>query len=97
MLCSQIIYGHRMASISLTIVRFYGAWPAAGRIVRLSFNFLDIVQFLVKLMYYLKFHSARAAFGRVIENKMTSAGHRSVPGRRLAGVCTHRTGTGGFF
>jgi len=27
---------------------------------------------------------------------MTSAGHRTVPGRCPAGVCTHRTGTGRF-
>jgi len=27
---------------------------------------------------------------------MTSAGHRTVPGRRPAGICTHRTGTGRF-
>ena len=27
---------------------------------------------------------------------MTSAVHRTVPGRRPAGVCTHRTGTGRF-
>jgi len=47
-------------------------------------------------MYYLKFYGARTAFGRVIEGKMTSAGHRTVPGRRPAGVCTHRTGTGRF-
>ena len=33
MLWSQIIYGHRTASISPKIVRFYGARPAAGRIV----------------------------------------------------------------
>jgi len=50
----------------------------------------------VKFRYYLKFHGARTAFGRVIEGKMTSAGHRTVPGRRPAGVCTHRTGTGRF-
>ena len=29
-LWSQIIYGHRAASISPTIVRFYGARPAYG-------------------------------------------------------------------
>jgi len=34
MLWSQIIYGHRTASISLQIVRFYGARSSAGRIVR---------------------------------------------------------------
>jgi len=50
----------------------------------------------VKLRYYLKFHGARTAFGRVIKGKMTSAGHRTVPGQRPVGVCTHRTGTGRF-
>ena len=46
--------------------------------------------------YYLKFYGARTAFGRVIEGKITSDGHRTVPGRRPAGVFTHRTGTGRF-
>jgi len=83
MLWSQIIYGRRTASISLNIVRFYGARPAAGRIVRFFINFLDIVRCPVKFMCYLKFHGARTAFGRVNEGKMTFAGHRTVPGRRL--------------
>jgi len=96
MLWSQIIYGHRTASISPKIVRFYGARPAAGRIVRFFINSLDIVRCPLKFRYYLKFHGARTAFGRVIKGKMTSAGHRTVPGRRPAGVCTHRTGTGRF-
>ena len=34
MLWSQIIYGHHTASITSKLVRFYGARPAAGRIVR---------------------------------------------------------------
>ena len=96
MLWSQIIYGNRAASVSPKIVRFYGARPAAGRIVRFFINFLDIVRCPVKLRYYLKFHGACTAFGRVNEGKMTSAGHRTVPGRRPAGVCTYRTGTGRF-
>ena len=96
MLWSQIIYGHRTASISPKIVRFYGARPAAGRIVRFLIIFLDIVRCPVKFRYYLKFHGTRTAFVRVIEGKMTSAGHRTVSGRRPAGVCTHRTGTGRF-
>jgi len=50
----------------------------------------------VKFRYYLKFHGARTAFGRVIEGKITSAGHRTVPGRHSAGIFTHRTGTGRF-
>ena len=80
MLWSQIIYGHRTASISPKIV----------------YQFLDIVRCPVKFRYFLKFHSARTAFGRVNEGKMTSAGHHTVPGRCPAGVCTHRTGTGRF-
>ena len=80
-----------------TILRSpYGARPATGRIVRFFINFLDIVRCPVKFRYYLKFHGARTVFGRVNEGKMTSAGHRTVPGRRPAGVCTHRTGTGRF-
>ena len=93
MLWSQIIYGHRTASISPKIVRFYGARPAAGRIVRFLIILLDIVRCPVKFRYYLKFHGAHTAFGRVIEGKMTSAGHRTVSWQHSAGVCTHRTGT----
>jgi len=71
--------------------------PAGGRKNRTIFiNFLDIVRCPVKFRYYLIFHGARTAFGRVNEGKMTSAGHRTVPGRRPAGVCTHRTGTGRY-
>jgi len=71
--------------------------PAGGRKNRTIFyQFLDIVWCPVKFRYYLKFHGARTAFGRVNEGKMTSAGHRTVPGRRPTGVCTHRTGTGRF-
>ena len=81
-----------------TILRSpYGARPAAGKIVRFFINFLDIVRCPVKFRYYLKFHGARTAFGRVNEGKVTSAGHRTVPRRRPAGVCIHRTGTGRFF
>jgi len=36
--------------------------------------------------YYLKLNGARTAFCRVIEGKMTSTGHRTVPGRRPADV-----------
>ena len=100
MLWSQIIYGHRTASISPKIARFYGARTVPGRRQEESYdffiNFLDIVRCPVKFRYYLKFHGARTAFGRVIEGKITSAGHRTVPGRRQAGVFTHRTGTGRF-
>jgi len=71
--------------------------PAGGRKNRTIFDhFLDIVRCPVKFRYYLKFHGARTAFGRVIGGKMTSVGHRTVPGRRPAGVCTHRTDTGRF-
>jgi len=71
--------------------------PAGGRKNRTIFYyFLDIVRCPVKFRYYLKFHGARTAFGRIIEGKITSAGHRTVPGRRPAGVFTHRTGTGRF-
>jgi len=80
-----------------TILRSpYGARPAAERIVRFFINFLDIVRCPVQFRYYLKFHGTLTAFGRVNKDKMTSAGHRTVPGRRPAGVCTHRTGTGRF-
>jgi len=72
--------------------------PAGGKKNRTIFYiiFLDIVRCPVNFRYYLKFHGARTAFGRVIEGKITSAGHRTVPGRRPAGVFTHRTGTGRF-
>jgi len=60
-------------TINRTILRRpYGARPAAGRIVRYFIIFLDIVRCPVKFRYYLKFHGARTAFGRVIEGKITS-------------------------
>jgi len=59
-------------------------------------NFLDIVRCPVKYRYYLNFHGSRTAFGKVVECKMTPAGHRTKPGRRLAGVGSHRTDTGQF-
>ena len=84
---------HQKAYDSTTPVRC----PAGGRKNRTIFyHFLDIVRCPVKFRYYLKFHGARTAFGRFIEGKITSAGHRTVPGRRPAGVFTHRTGTGRF-
>jgi len=101
--CNAMVTNHLRAPYGVyftqnrTILRSpYGARPAAGRIVRFVINFLDIVRCPVKFRYYLKFHGARTAFGRVNEGKITSAGHRTVPGRRPAGVCTHRTGTGRF-
>jgi len=92
----QAPYGVYFTKNRTILRRPYGARPAAGRIVRFFINFLDIVRCLVKFSYYLKFQGARTAFGRVNEGKMTSAGHRTVPGRRPAGVCTHRPGTGRF-
>jgi len=83
----------------LRFVRFYDARTAPGRRQEESYDFwsfLDIVRCPVKFRYYLKFHGARTGFGRVIEGKMTSAGHRAMHERRPAGVCTHRTGTGRF-
>ena len=70
--------------------------PAGGRKDRTILDqFLDIVRCPVKFRYYqyLKFHGARTAFSRGIGGKMISAGYRTLPGRRSAGVCTHRTGT----
>ena len=89
-------YGVYFTKNRTILRRPYGARPAAGRIVRFLINFLDIVRCPVKFRSYLKFHGARTAFGWVNEGKMASAGHRTVPGRRPAGVCTHRTGTGRF-
>ena len=40
MLWSQIIYGHRTASISPKIVRFYGARTVPGRRQEESYDFL---------------------------------------------------------
>jgi len=97
MLWSQINNGHRTACISLKIVRFEGAYMAPGRRQEESydfFSFLYICHCPVKLRFYLKFHGAITAFGRVIEGKMTSARHRMVSGRRPAGVCEDWTGTG---
>ena len=47
LLWSQIIYGTVQRLFHTKIVRFYGAWPAAGRIVRFFVSFLDIVRCLV--------------------------------------------------
>ena len=71
--------------------RPYGAQPATGRIVRFFIIFLDIVRCPVKFRHYLKFHGAHTAFGRIIEGKMTSAGHHTAPGRRLHTSDGHRT------
>jgi len=88
-ICNAMVTNH--------LRRPYGARPAAGRIVRFFIIFLDIVRCPVKFRYYLKFHGARTAFGRVIEGKITSAGHRTVPGRRPSGVFTHRTAPDDFY
>jgi len=58
---------------------------AAGRILRFLIKILYIVRCPVRFRFYLKFHGARTAFGRVIEGKMTFAEHRTCPD----GVCTH--------
>jgi len=89
-------YGVYFTKNRTILRRPYGARPAAGRIVRFLIIFLDSVRCPVNFRYYLKFHGARTAFGRVIKGKITSAGHRTVPRRRPAGVCTHQTGTGRF-
>jgi len=83
-------YGVYFTKNRTILRRPHGARPAAGRIVRFFISFLDIVRCPVKFRYYLKFHGARTAFGRVTERKITSDGHRTAPGRRF----THRTGTG---
>jgi len=44
----------------------------------------------VQFRHYLKFHCACTAFGRVIEGKMTSAGHHTAPGQRLHTLDRHR-------
>jgi len=84
-------YGVYFAKIRTILRRPYGARPAAGRIVRFFINFSDIVRCPVKFRYYLKFHGTRTAFGRVTEGKITSAGRRTVPGRRLHTSDGHRT------
>jgi len=65
--------------------------PAGGRKNRTIFY-----QFFRHRTVPGEVHGARTAFGWVNEGKKTSAGHRTVPGRRPAGVCTHLTGTGLF-
>jgi len=78
MLWSQIIYGrlfHQKSYDSTAPVR---RQPAAW-IVRFFCQLLDIVRCPVKFRYYLKFHGARSAFGRVNEGKT----HRTGTGRFL--------------
>ena len=84
-------YGVYFTQNRTILRRPYGARPAAERIVQFFIIFLDIVRCPVKFRYYLIFHGARTAFGRVIEGKITS-----VPGRRPASVFIHWTGTGRF-
>jgi len=84
-------YGVYFTQNRTILRRPYGARPAAGRIVRFFINFLDIVRCPVNFRYYLKFHGARTAFGRVIKGKITSAGHRTAPGRRFHTSDGHRT------
>ena len=95
----QLCYGHKssMGTVWRPFHQISYDSAAPGRRQEESYDFLtflDIVRCPVKFRYYCKFHDARTAFGRVIEGKMKSAGHRTVPGRRPAGVCTNRTGTG---
>ena len=94
-LCNAMVTNHLRAPYGVyftknrTILRRpCGARPAAGRIVRFFIKFLDIVRCPVKFRYYLKFHGARTAFGRVNEGKITSTGHRTGTGRCPSG---HRT------
>jgi len=99
MLWSQIIYGHRTASFSGNTYDSTAPVrrPAGGRkYCTIFYQILDIVLCQVKFKYYLKFHGARTAFGKVIDGKMTSTGHRTVLGRQPTGVCTHWTGSGRF-
>ena len=81
MLWSQIIYGHRTASV------------LPKEIVRKS-QYLDIVRCPVKWTYYFKVHSARTAFCWVIDGLMQSAEHRTVPCRRFYTLNGHRTEIG---
>ena len=59
-------YGVYFTNNRTILRRPYGARPAAGRIVRFFTILLDIVRCPVKFRYYLKFHGAHTAFGRVI-------------------------------
>jgi len=88
----MLCYSHKSRAFrkNRTILRRpYVDRPAAGIIVRFLINDLDIVGCSVKFMYYLKFHGTRTAIGTVMRGKWPT-----MPGRRPAGVCTHRTGTG---
>jgi len=89
LLWTQIIHGHRTASISPKIVRFYAARTAARLVLFLFCKSLDIVRCPVKFRYCLNFHGNLVAFCRVINGKMTLVVHRTLPGRRPDGVCTH--------
>jgi len=72
---AMVIYGHRMASISQTIVGFYRARTVpVRRQEELCNKFFR--HRTVKFLYYFKFHGARTAFCRVFQGKMTSVGVR---------------------
>jgi len=72
-------YGVFFTKTRTILQRPYGARPAAGRIVRFFINFLDIVRCPVKFRLYVKFHSARTAFGRVIWNDIGRAPYGALP------------------
>ena len=61
----QAPYGVYFTNTRRILRPTYGAQPAAGRIVRYLITFIDIARCPVKFRYYLKFHSACTAFGRV--------------------------------
>ena len=60
MLWSQIIYGHRTASISRKIVTFYGARTVRFLII---LDIVDIVRCPVKFRYYLRFYAPVRTYG----------------------------------
>jgi len=85
-----LCYGHKSSTGTVRRLLHQKSYDSTASVWFLI-NFLDIVRCPVNFRYYIKFHGARTAFGRVIEDKMTSAGHRTAPGRCLHTSDGHRT------
>ena len=88
MICDHMVTNHLRAPYDSTApVRC----PAGGKKNRtILYHFLDIVRCPVNFRYYLKFHSARTAFGRVlilfdiyiVRFQRRPAGHRAMSEKR---------------
>ena len=86
-LYSTLCYGHKSSTGTgrrLFHQKSYNSM-ALGQRQKQLYDFWSIFRRCpVKFRYFLKFHGARTAFCRVIEGKMASVGHRTVPSTQPA-------------